>query len=365
MHQNAPALVKKRILVAALNWGLGHAARCIPVISELQADGHQVILAADGRAGLLLQKAFPTLTYIELPAYNIRYDSSNMMLNIAWQWPKVLFAALREHQKIRNLVHQHRLDLIISDNRFGCFSTKIKSIFITHQLWIRTPYSFLSFLVNLLNHWIIRRFDECWIPDWQQEPRLAGALSRPIPNHTHRYLGPLSRMCPKSKESTSSNHSIVAILSGPEPQRTRFEQLIIEQAKDLDLPILLIQGKVEIQVVEKKEGKVTIRPFASGKDLNAILLKADLVLCRSGYSSIMDLVMLGSPAILVPTPGQTEQEYLAELYLKRGWFYSQSQDKFDLEKAIKASKQYRLNSNLQKNLTGEEGLKVAIQELNS
>lgn len=365
MHQKTLTSPRKRILVAVLNWGLGHAARCIPLISELQAHGHHVILAADGRAGILLQKEFPTLQYIKLPAYNIRYGSSNMILNMAWQWPKVLFAAVREHKKIRALVSQDRIDLIISDNRFGCFNPKIKSIFITHQVWIKTPFSFLSFLVNRFNHWGIKRFDECWIPDWHLEPRLAGDLSRPIPNHPHRYLGILSRMTPRLEEITVKKHSIVAILSGPEPQRTRFEQLIIKQAKVLDRPMLLIQGKAEVQTVEKKEGKITVLPFVSGKDLNAILLKADLVLCRSGYSSVMDLLMLGKRAILVPTPGQTEQEYLAELCLEKGWFYSQPQDKFDLQKAIEASKRYSIDPKLEESLTKQENLKMAIQGLDS
>ncbi len=365
MHQYSATSSKKRILVAVLNWGLGHAARCIPLISELLADGHQVTLAADGRAGILLQKEFPNLKYIELPAYNIRYDSSNMILNMAWQWPKVLFAALREHKQIRTLVNQNQVDLVISDNRFGCFSSKIKSIFITHQVWIKTPFSLLSILVNQFNHWGIKRFDEYWIPDRHQAPRLAGDLSRSIPNPPHRYLGILSRMVPNLEENAAEKKSIVAILSGPEPQRTRFEQLIIKQAKELDLPILLIQGKAEVKAVEKKEGKITIRPFASGKDLNAILLQADLILCRSGYSSIMDLAMLGKRAILIPTPGQTEQEYLADLCLKKGWFYSQSQDRFHLHEAIEASKGYHLNPALQENLNRREELRMAIQGLNS
>lgn len=351
MQQYTSKTAKKGILVAVLNWGLGHAARCVPLIQALQAAGHKIFLAADGRAGLLLQKTFPELLYIELPAYNIRYESSNMILNIAWQWPKILLAGIREHKEIKKIVTQYKIDLIISDSRFGCYHPNIKSIFVTHQLWIRTPFPFLSCVVNKFNHWVIRKFDECWIPDWPEKPRLAGELSRPLPKFTHRYLGPLSRL--EIGENQTSDFPLVAILSGPEPQRSRFEELVLKQAKSLDQTLLLIQGRAEEQGGERVEGSVTIRPFVSGVELNEILVKADLILCRSGYSSIMDLVTLGKRAILVPTPGQTEQEYLAQVCQEKGWFYSQAQDQFDLQKAIKTSIHYQPSEQLSGNRKGQ------------
>lgn len=363
MQQNTSKISGKRILVAALNWGLGHAARCVPLIHQLQADGHQVVLAADGRAGLLLQKEFISLPYIELPAYNIRYGSSNMVLNMAWQWPKILSAGLREHRKIKKIVTQYQIDIIISDNRFGCYHPSTKNIFITHQLWIRTPSAVLSFVVNQINHWMIRRFEECWVPDWSEKPRLAGGLSRPIPNQPHRYLGPLSRLRRVVEEKHEASYPLVAILSGPEPQRSKFEHLIIQQAKQLNQPLLLIQGKTEVQVIEKREGTITVQAFASGAELNAILLKAEVVLCRSGYSSIMDLVSLGKPAILVPTPGQTEQEYLARVCQDKGWFYTQAQDQFDLQKALAAYSKYHPSRAVREN--SQENLKEAVRMLAS
>ncbi len=338
MQENTSIGAKKRILVTVLNWGLGHAARCVPLIQALQAADHNILLAADGRAGLLLQKEFPELTYLALPSYNIRYGSSNMILNIAWQWPKILQAGLREHWKIREIVTKYQIDLIISDSRFGCYHPNVKSIFVTHQLWIRTPFPFLSFIVNQFNHWVIRKYDECWIPDWPEEPRLAAELSRPIPNLVTRYLGPLSRMTVGENQTVS--FPLVVILSGPEPQRSRFEQMVLRQAKDLNQAVLLIQGKAEDSEKERTEGPISMRPFAAGKELNKILAQANLVLCRSGYSSIMDLVRLGKRAILVPTPGQTEQEYLAQVCQEKGWFYSQTQNQFNLQKAMEASIHY-------------------------
>lgn len=365
MHQRTSNAPKKNILVAILNWGLGHAARCIPLIHELRTAGHSVILASDKRAGILLQKEFPDLPYIELPAYDIRYGSSNMLLNIAWQWPKIIFAGLHEHRKVKEIVTQFQVDIIISDSRFGCFHREVRSIFISHQLWIRTPVRLLSFIVNRVNHWIIRRFNECWIPDSPNEPRLAGDLSRPISKIPVRYIGILSRLKAKTQEENPDNHSIVAILSGPEPQRTRFEQLLIDQAKSLEQAMLLIQGKTEEQAVERQEGPITIRPFASGAELIPILLKVDIVLCRAGYSSIMDLVSLGKRAVLVPTPGQTEQEYLAKVCHSKGWFYSQTQDEFDLQKALVSARNYGPNAKMRGVVNHHEYLKSAVRSLSS
>ena len=338
MQQSNPASSSKKILVAVLNWGLGHAARSTPLIQGLLAAGHEVVLASDGRAGLLLRKEFPSLPYEELPAYNIWYGSRNMVLNLAWQWPKIIMAARQEHNKLKSITDKHKLDLVISDSRFGCFHPNIRSIFITHQLWIKTPIPTLSFMINTINHRSIAQFEECWIPDWPNTASLAGELSRPIPSPICRYIGLLSRM--RYRESPI-RYPLIALLSGPEPQRTRFEKMILDQAKPLQLPMVVIQGKTEGESIVRKEGPITIIPHLSGHQLNETLLSGALILCRAGYSSIMDLIALQKPAILVPTPGQTEQEYLANSLTKKGWFYSQEQRSFDLVTALEAAKNYR------------------------
>lgn len=338
MQRSKPHISSKKILVATLNWGLGHSARSTPLIQRLLDTGHRIVLASDGRAGLLLQQEFPGLDYEELPAYNIRYSSSNMVLNIAWQWPKIISASFREHARIKTLVKKHQLDLIISDSRFGCFHPGIKSIFITHQLWIKTPYRLLSFAINKLNHWLIKQFSEYWIPDWPNEQSIAGKLSEPLSNTSYRYLGPLSRMQYKDH---SAKHPLVALLSGPEPQRTRFEKLILKQAHSLKIAMLLIQGKPESIQEARQEGKITIIPSLSGKALNETLLSGELILCRAGYSSIMDLIALRKPAILIPTPGQTEQEYLAERLMKKDWYFTQNQKNFELARALEVATTYR------------------------
>jgi len=350
MPRSKPSISSKKILVVVLNWGLGHAARSTPLIQRLLEAGHQVVLASDGRAGLLLRQEFPSLDYEELPGYNIRYGSSNMILNIAWQWPKIIAAAFKEHTKVKILAKKHQIDLIISDSRFGCFHPTIKSIFITHQLWIKTPYPLLSFVTNKLNHWLIKQFNECWIPDGTNEQSIAGKLSQPITNVLYRYLGHLSRM---QYKDLPPKYPLIALLSGPEPQRTRFEKLILEQAQSMKITMLIIQGKTEGGQEFRKVGNITIIPSLSGSALNETLLSGELILCRAGYSSIMDLFVLQKPAILIPTPGQTEQEHLAERLMKKGWYYSQKQNNFSLEHALEVAREYKGFVTKNESLNGE------------
>ncbi|MEL6867345.1 MAG: glycosyltransferase, partial [Bacteroidota bacterium] len=176
-----------RVLVAPLNWGLGHATRCIPIIDELLANGFEVSLASDGLALELLKDAYPQLRHYTLPAYAIRYGSANMLWNMAWQWPKILRAIYREHQYLKHLVQQTPFDLIISDNRYGCYHAEIKSVILTHQLRIQLPYPALEQIIAKINKTLIDRFDECWIPDFEVSPGLAGQLSHANPPSRYRY----------------------------------------------------------------------------------------------------------------------------------------------------------------------------------
>ena len=321
----------KRILVAPLNWGLGHAARCIPVIRELQRQSVEVILASDGRALELLKKEFPALAAVELPGYDITYHTGNMAGNMARQLPKILRAVYREHRFTQKLIARRRLDGIISDNRYGCFSKKIPSVFLTHQLNIQTPYPALSRMVNFFNHRFIQKFDACWAPDVAGEPNLSGKLSHGVFQKKVRFVGALSRM---KSFKTEKKYDVIAVLSGPEPQRTFLEKAIVEQASRLPQHFLIVQGKTERQERFFIEKNVEIVSFLTSAELNEAILSSEIFIGRSGYSTIMDLAKLGKPALLIPTPGQTEQEYLAEKFRGEGVFLMQSQGAMDLGKAM-------------------------------
>ena len=345
----------KRILITPLNWGLGHATRCMPIINQLLKQNTEVIIATDGRAFHLLSKEYPTLTILKLPPYDITYKSKNMMRNIAPQLPKIIKAIAAEYKVIQKIVKEYQIDAIISDNRFGCNSSKVHSVFITHQLAIKIPSNLVQPQVNFFNKQFIQRFDACWIPDFETEKdSLSGSLSRNIGLKNIEYLGALTRM---KHFETSKKYDVLIILSGPEPQRTILEEKLIEQASKLSLKTLLIKGKTEEQNKTVGIGNLTIQSFMTATELNEAILASDVIVTRSGYSTIMDLVVLGKRAILIPTPGQTEQEYLAKRFEEQGIYHLQEQHSINLEQALTNVQNY---SGYQ--LNKDERLKEVIEQ---
>jgi UDP-N-acetylglucosamine:LPS N-acetylglucosamine transferase len=340
----------KKILVAPLGWGLGHATRCMPIVHELQRHGAEVMLASDGRAMALLRQEFPSLRCFELPSYDVQYHSRNMVISIAAQLPKILWAILREHLLLRKMVEQHGIDAVISDNRYGCFSSKTRCVFITHQLHIPVP-KWMSWFVNLVNLLVISRFDACWVPDVATVPNLSGALSHPPPNLLRNklvYIGALTRMhalSPKEKTSLIPNppcpYDAIAVLSGPEPQRTELEKLIVEQAGALPIKVLLVQGKPEQTTTsaDSYPGNVKVLPSMTSGALHRAILESEVFIGRAGYSTVMDLARLGKPALLIPTPGQTEQEYLAQTLSSENAFVAQQQHDLNLAAGIAEAKE--------------------------
>lgn len=332
-----PLKKSKRILIAPLNWGLGHATRCIPIIDALLERGAEVMLASDGGALRLLEEEYPDLPAFRLPAYEVRYGSSNMIWNMAGQLPKIARAIRREHRALQKLVEAHRIDVVISDNRYGCYHHSTQNIFLTHQLHIQMPHPLLSHLLAQINTYFLRRFDEIWVPDLPGSPNLSGRLSHPPVLPNIYYLGLLSRM---QHKACPARYDLVIVLSGPEPQRSYLEKAISEQLSAFKTQsILLVQGKVGMQKREKK-GNLEIVSYLTSTALNEVMLSADLIVCRPGYSSLMDLALLRRKALLIPTPGQTEQEYLADHLAQQALFYSVAQKELDLEKAVEKAKKF-------------------------
>lgn len=327
----------KRILVAPLNWGLGHATRCIPIIDELLKQGFEVILASDGRSLQILKKEFPKLKFVDLPAYDIHYTTNSMIFNIAYQIPKILFAICKEFHFINKLAKKEKIDIIISDNRYGCIGFQTKNIFITHQINIIIPFKPLEWLVNKCNHFLINRFDECWVPDFQGETSLSGQLSKGESIKKVKYLGLLSRM---KNLSETSKYDIIAVISGPEPQRTKFEKLVVDELKSIDKKSLVVLGKPNEENRFRTNEYLELVSHLNTNELNKAIESSELVICRSGYSSVMDLVRLKKHAILIPTPGQTEQEYLADRLRDKRYFYVQNQSSFSIEKGLQEIAKY-------------------------
>ena len=326
---------KKRILVSPLDWGIGHATRCIPVINALISHNYEVVIAADGRPLHLLITEFPDLEIVRFPGYNIKYSKYlPMSVSMLLQLPKLLWNIKKEHEALNQIIIDYKIDGIISDNRFGLFSKKVPSVFITHQLQIQSLY--FSNQIRRFNYKYINKFDACWIMDDEQE-NLAGDLSKPsvLPRNS-TYIGLQSRF---EKREEVKKYDFLAIVSGPEPQRTILEKGLIKALKGRKEKSLISLGKPELNTSEQI-GNLTIKSHLNAKDLNEIILQSDLIICRSGYSTIMDLAKLEKKAFFIPTPGQTEQEYLAENFMQEGICFAQKQSEFDLEKAISESTNY-------------------------
>lgn len=316
-------LKNKKILVAPLNWGLGHASRCIPLIDRLRKQGNAIAIASDGVALQLLKKNYPKIASFELPSYDISYRYTSMELNMLIQSPKIFSTAKKELKATRNIVEKWKPDIIISDNRFGVRHTCCRSIFLTHQPNVIGKNKLTSFIATWVHQAMITKFDECWIPDYEGKKALAGKMSQAqlsIPTH---YLGPLSRII---KKPSVTNIDILVVLSGPEPQRTYFEERIYTILSKLSqYRVHIVRGINQSYNNQEHTPHIRFSTIAESHELNELLNASRLVICRSGYSSMMDLEVLDTPAILVPTPGQYEQEYLAEQAKNRNQYTSLNQ----------------------------------------
>jgi hypothetical protein len=236
---------KLRILVAPLDWGLGHASRCIPVIRELLVQGAEVWLAGEGAQEQLLKTEFPALPFLHLYGYRIRYskNAAGLFWKMIQQSPKIRRAIRYEHDWLEKEISEHGFDAVISDNRYGLYHSSIPCIFITHQLTIKSPLgAWTEKIIQKRNYTYINHFNECWVPDAAGENNLAGALSHPDkkPTVPVKYIGLLSRF-EKNETSEIKNHLLV-ILSGPEPQRSIFENKIIEEISHYNGTAAIVRG---------------------------------------------------------------------------------------------------------------------------
>jgi uncharacterized protein (TIGR00661 family) len=327
------------ILIAPLNWGLGHASRCVPIIECLLELGALPILASDGDALALLREAFPDLPSTQLPSYRIRYGKKGHWTRLLGLLPRISKAAWLEHQALKKLVPEYGIQGIISDNRLGCWHTGLPAVYITHQLQLPLPTPWVGRMGDRIHHWFIHRFNHCWVPDLPPPRNLSGQLSQGAPQLQPTFIGPLSRL--RFSSSARGHFPIVAVLSGPEPQRTQLETDLITQLKKIDSPVLLVAGQPQ-STRKQQTGNITIEGFLGGEALAKALSQAEVIICRSGYSTLMDLYHLQKKAILIPTPGQPEQEVLAQRFTQEGWLPSLSQsDLHELPTHLKSLDQWK------------------------
>ena len=348
---------KPRILVAPLDWGLGHATRCIPVIYELLARDSAIWLAAEGAQKALLSREFPQLPILPLPGYRIRYGHSawGLFKNMFLQTPRLLRTIKKENKWLEEAVKEYEFDAVISDNRFGLHHPDIHCVFITHQLAIKSPFGkWTERMLKKNNYRFINRFSTCWVPDVKGSSNLAGELSHPskmpaIPVH---YIGNLSRLT-KSDVNEKKGHLFIS-LSGPEPQRSLLENKMIHEVSHYGGTATVVRGLPAAASIIPSTNDLHFYNHLSSDEYSREMGKAEFVICRSGYSTVMDLLALGKKSILIATPGQTEQEYLSQYLEEKGIACCMEQKDFTLNKGLeKASKFSYSLPDIQGNNLGE------------
>jgi uncharacterized protein (TIGR00661 family) len=352
---------KFRILVAPLDWGLGHVTRCVPIIKEFLANDCDVWLAGDGTQEVLLRSEFPNLPFLSLPGYDIEYSKTSVGLlwKLILQAPRIISSIKAEHRWLNRIIKTHGIDAVISDNRFGLYHSYAPCVFVTHQLNIKSPLGkWNERLLQKWNYKYVNRFKECWVPDLAGEDNLAGELSHPSipPGVSVKYIDPLSRF--EKGEIQEVQGRLLFILSGPEPQRTILENKIINEVSRYARTASIVRGLPSSQSVIPSTGMIKVYNHLSSSELNQEIEKADWVIGRSGYSTIMDLAKLQKKSILIPTPGQTEQEYLAQLLFQKKAAYAVGQKEFFLNPVLgEATKfNYRFSS-----LGNQDGLRIAVK----
>jgi UDP:flavonoid glycosyltransferase YjiC (YdhE family) len=337
-----PGIVDKigiKVLVAPLDWGLGHATRCIPVIRALEAAGCMVWLAADGRQRHLLESEFPHLQVLLLPGYNISYAGRFNFLLLASQVPGILHSIRSENLWLKEMQAKHGFELIISDNRYGLYHPEVVSVLITHQLQLHlaAPWGIFAGAARQMIYRLINRFSLCWVPDaTDATASLSGKLGHPasMPGVPVRYTGWLTRFGKGTKLPAQPTPYILVVLSGPEPQRTLLEKILINQLSDVPVPTILVRGLPGESAKPVVPSHFEVHNHLPANELEALMQHCKVLIARPGYSTVMDAFALGVRCIFVPTPGQTEQEYLGERLKKSGQAVVYNQDSLKLEKAL-------------------------------
>jgi len=326
----------RKVLIGCLDWGLGHATRSSAIIRMLKSRGYEPVIASSGLPLLWLEKMFPELETIALYNPRIRYSvhPRYFLFRIGLQLPLLMFSVYKDKKKVRSLLRL-RPDIvaIFSDHRLGFYSANRPSVMIAHQLNLPIPLpKLLAWPLQKIYSKMLSRFNTLWIPDLPGGDGLSGKLSRPFEHHDMHFVGPLSSFL---GSVTGSGFHVLILLSGPEPQRSILEKICLSLAPDSAIQVVLVRGTT-LPCLYPIPEKWECFDFLYGSALEELMKNARLVICRSGYSTLMDLYRLGLPALFVPTPGQPEQEYLSILHAAGGSWMSVSQDALSTEKVNEA-----------------------------
>lgn len=335
----------KNILIAPLDWGLGHTTRCVPIISYLQQLGHNVLFAGNEQQKAYISATVPSITTIHLDGYNVRYSNSPHLfaLTLLRQLPSLKRSIKKENSWLQQVVQDYNIDAVISDNRYGLYHTTIPCVILTHQLQILSGKGVLfDNVLRQIHYRYLEKFSSCWVVDVAQQPNLAGKMAHPtqMPKRV-QYIGWLSQTV---RDDDAVGKHLLIILSGPEPQRTILSNILWKEAISYNGKVVFVAGNSHADKPAIIPPHITYHPILSKDELATAFNNAELVVCRSGYSTVMDLVKLNKKAILIPTPAQTEQEYLAKQLHKQGIFMRSTQNRFNLKAMLQASSSFPYKS---------------------
>jgi len=334
-----------QVLLSPLSWGLGHAMRDIPLIRTLLAHDHEVTIAACGNALSALKQEFPQCRFVEFEDYPTPYSSGSLFLPKFFLYlPILLDAVSNERKNLAKILAKDQYDLIISDNRLGAYSSEVPSLFITHQLHYHMPLALwpIELFAIRINTFLHQKYDRIIVPDNPPGPlALAGKLSRPGSDETEKkafFSGILTSI---QKRDCAEDLDYLVLISGPEPQRTKLEEILLPSIHELEGKSVVLLGSPKRKTEITGTENCIVKGYVSNEEKVELMNRAKFVICRSGYTTMMELAELKKKhGLFIPTPGQTEQEYLSWYYQKQGWFHSESQYRLDLAVDLPAAQGY-------------------------
>jgi hypothetical protein len=358
---------QQNILICPLEWGLGHAGRMIALATKLREMGYNILFGAGEKQLSFLRTEMPGLTYISFPGFSPGYSRFlPQYLALLLKIPLLLYHIILEHIRLKRIIPEYAIDIVISDNRFGLWNRHIKTVYVTHQPLIPLPKPFAWFesIGLMLHRLVINRYSFCFIPDLPGDLNVSGRLSHglKLPRNT-RFIGILSRFSGLSSSGNGSpvsfRHNTV-ILSGPEPQRGILEKKLADILKDREHPAVILCGEPDMPADTIRSGNIIYFNHLPGIAMKEVISESEAIITRSGYTTIMELISLNCSALLIPTPGQTEQEYLARYLSENGWFAAVSQREINRVTPLPS-----INSKWGNEITVESGvlLEKALKEM--
>jgi len=369
------------ICISPIDWGLGHATRCITLIKGFEKLGYQVYIATEGYHEAILKEALPSCHFLPLRGYRIRYAKWGFILPLVllFQLPKIIYSIIHEQNWLKKAQAQYEFDLIVSDNRFGFYHKLVPSVFITHQLNLQMHFAWATNLFQKLQYAWLKRFTACWIPDIEGANNLSGILANPKqkPSIPLWYMGCLSRLIDTAIDTSADNSSSIhgathnnqnvflGIVSGPEPQRTLLENLLWKAGNKLNIPFVVIAGtpsKEQPNKLLEENKNAKLYAHLAAPALVSEIKRAEYIICRGGYTTLMELIPFEKKLIFIPTPGQTEQMYLGKLWEEKNWALCYSQENFKLNIALEEASNFHFKQAPFKAFS-IEALEAAIKQL--